>query len=356
MKTRKFLSLIIVFLLSSLATADDQEPPFLWGSLDWSSDGRYLAVVTTGGVHIHNSDDLSLYKVLNEFVSSSIKWSNDGLRLAVGTDDPGRLIIWDLETEEETFLMTLPAVQHRRNFITSIQWSPRDTSLAAASYSGVYIWHFRTPGRVSGITFEGLLSIGFPRIHWRPGGFDIMSGSISNGIAIWNYYTGSLVDFIWNASFNSPARWSPDGNMIAAGRGPVTVWQVKPDVPHDAWDEIGGKRIHRLDYGFGSLQGLSWHPDSTKLAFVFLHGDSGYPPEQDFSRDGALIWDISANTTRLIPGVFIADVSHTDKVIEWSPDGSRLASISIDGRVVIWETSNYEIVAEYAGYRSLLDP
>jgi len=68
MKTRKFLSLIIVFLLSSLATANDKQLPLLYGALDWSSDGRYLAVVTTGGVHFHNSDDLSVYKFLNYFV------------------------------------------------------------------------------------------------------------------------------------------------------------------------------------------------------------------------------------------------------------------------------------------------
>lgn len=357
MRTRKSLALIVLFLLSSLTTAHDQELPWLWGNLDWSSDGQYLAVATFDGIHIHRSDDLSLYKVLKDFKTPTFKWSNDGLRLAVETREPKRVAIWNLETEEETYLWVSSGKSSLH--ITNIQWSPWGTLLAGASEVGVDIWDTETQMLMSQIRYEGLYIGGWPRIHWRPGdtthSFDILTDSIVNGIVIWNQYTGWLVDFIWNSG-NSPARWSPDGNMIAAGDNPVTVWKVKPDNQTQAVGEIGGEKIHRFEYKRGRFEGLSWHPDSTKLAFVFLHGESGYPPEQDFSRDGALIWDLSTGATKLLPGVFIIDMYKTYQAIEWSPDGSRLASVSGDGRVVIWETSNYEIVAEYAGYRSLLDP
>ena len=352
MNTARCLILILFLLLPHLVTARAQEIPMLWGGLDWSSDGRYIAATTDRGVHIHNSEDLSLYKVLTDYNWPAIKWSNAGLRLATATYDPGGVTIWDSESDAEIHLM-IPGDENRGVF--SIEWGPGDTVIAASGFSGVYFWNIESASLMSFATFDGIYEIGYPQIHWRPDGVDIMSGSIANGIAVWNYYTGILVDFIWNASGNSPARWSPDGKMIAAGDGPATVWKVLPDDPTDAWAEIGGERIHKLVYEPGRLQGLSWHPDSTKLAFVFLHAESGYPPERDFSRDGALIWDISTGATKLIPGVFLIDVHHTDKAIEWSPDGSKLAAMSSDGRIVIWETDTYQVIAEYDGYRSLLD-
>jgi WD40 repeat protein len=198
-----------------------------------------------------------------------------------------------------------------------------------------------------------LYTTGTTQIDWRPGGVDIMSGSIVNGIAIWNYYMGNLMDFMWNTyGSNSPARWSPDGNMIAAGDDPISVWKVKPDRQRTAWDELGGELVYRLDYELGRLFGLSWHPDSSKLAFILSYYDGS---ASDLSRDGVLIWDLPSNRTTFLPGVFISDMTQTDKVIEWSPDGNRLAAISSDGRIVVWNAHTYEIVAEYAGYRSILD-
>ena len=103
------------------------------------------------------------------------------------------------------------------------------------------------------------------------------------------------------------------------------------------------------------MKALAGIPTLQKLAFVFLHAESGYPPEADFSRDGALIWDISTGATKLIPGVFLVETGPYSKAIEWSPDGNKLAAISSDGRIVIWETDSYQVIAEYDGYQSILD-
>ncbi|MCY4071248.1 MAG: WD40 repeat domain-containing protein [Chloroflexi bacterium] len=356
MSAMRCLALMLLLLLPRLTTARAQELPQLWGAgLDWSSDARYIAVTTDKGVHIHNSDDLSVYRVVNDWISTAIKWSNHGLKLAFQSEDGLGVTVWDLRSEEETYL-SIYGVQDPVQ-ITSIQWAPESEALAIAFEREVQIHNFEQRTVRLRKSFEALYHIALPQIHWRPGGPEIMSGPFLNGIAIWHRYTGMLIDFIWNREGgNSPLRWSPDGNMIAAGNGPVTVWRVKPGHPHSQWEEIGGERIHEFDYERGRLWGMSWHPDSTKLAFIFSHVESGYPPKRDFSRDGALIWDISTDATRLIPDVFIIDTPyHTDKVIEWSPDGSKLAAVSSDGRVVMWETDTYLVIAEYDSYRSLLD-
>lgn len=351
----KQLCTIVLFFCVFLTSADDDELPLLWGSLDWSSDGRYIAVTTDKGVHIHNSEDLSLYKVLTDYPSTSIKWSNDGLRLAFQSEDGLGVTVWDLKSDEEV-RSTLPGLE-KSVHITSIQWSPESEALAMAFEDEVQIHDLERSTVNSRQSFEALYHIGYPQIHWRPDSMEILSSPFLNGIAVWHRYTGMLVDFISNMDGdNSPARWSPDGNMIAAGNGPVFVWRVKLVNPYDVRVESVRERIHKLVYEPGRFHGLSWNPDSTKLALVFSHAESGYPPKRDFSRDGVLIWDISRGGTALIQGIFIYDTWYpTHKVIEWSPDGSRLAAISSDGRIVIWKDHTYEVLAEYDGYQSVLE-
>jgi len=350
----KWLSCIVLFLTTCIASADDEELPWAFGGLDWSSDGQYVAVGTSRGAHIHNSDDLSLFAVFGDGYVDSVAWSNEGLTLAFNDDAQGHIVLRGIETGYTAHLL-YPTTPSKQEFpARSIVWSTGDSRIAAGCRCGsIGVWDADQQGSGRLINVWPLYSTGTTQIDWRPGGVDIMSGSIVNGIAIWNYYMKNLMDFMWNTyGNNSPARWSPDGNMIAAGDNPINVWKVKPDRPHTAWDEIGGERIHRLDYEHGRLLGMDWHPDSSKLAFIVSHHDS---TALDFSRDGTLIWDISSDSTTLLPGVFIRDMTNTEKVIEWSPDGRRLAAISSDGRIVIWDAHTFEIVAEYAGYRSILD-
>lgn len=349
----RYLAVVLVFFWVGLVNADDEDPPRTLG-LDWSSDGQYIAVATSRGVHIHHSLDLSLFAVLDEVYVHTVKWSIHDLKLAYSADDDEQMVVWDLESRHRTVL-PYPSESAVAGFsATSITWAPRDRMLAVGSRCGeIGIWGVEDQELQRVISIYPLYESGHAQIDWRPGGVDIMSGSIVNGIAVWNYYMGTLMDFMWNTDgSNSPARWSPDGSMIAAGDNPINVWKVKPDRRHTAWDELGGELVNRLDYELGSLFGLSWHPDSTKLAFVASNYQAA---PLDFSRDGVLIWDMAVDETTLLPGVFIADMTLTDKVVEWSPDGSKLAAISSDGRIVISDTDTYEIIAEYAGYRSFLD-
>ena len=122
--------------------------------------------------------------------------------------------VWDLRSDEETYL-TLLRVQEPVQ-ITSIQWAPESEAVAMAFEHEVQIHNLEHSTVNSRKSFEALYHIGFPQIHWRPHRLEILSSPFHNGIAIWHRYTGMLVDFISNMDGgNSPARWSPDGNMIA---------------------------------------------------------------------------------------------------------------------------------------------
>ena len=95
----KRFAMIILFLLSCFAAAQGDTPPGLSGGLGWSSQGRYIAVGTLAGVHIHASDILEELLVLDEsFFVRSIAWTNNDFRIAYEDFDGESLYIYNAAT------------------------------------------------------------------------------------------------------------------------------------------------------------------------------------------------------------------------------------------------------------------
>ena len=135
----KQLTFIVVFMLSGLVAAHDQELPWLYGGLGWSADGQYIAVATSQGVRIHESGDLSLVKVVDEHSKvTTLDWSTEGLKIAYDREYLDGIFVWDLVTEER-FTLAAPGSAG----ISSIEWSPGDAGIAAghSSRREIYIWH-----------------------------------------------------------------------------------------------------------------------------------------------------------------------------------------------------------------------
>ncbi|MCY4064098.1 MAG: WD40 repeat domain-containing protein [Chloroflexi bacterium] len=343
----KSFALVVVFLLS--VTVDTQEDilPWIEGGLDWSSDGEYIAVGTTAGVYIHAGDDLSIVGVLDEtFDVRNLAWSNTDTRIAYNDFTGDRVAIWDLATRERTEIETV-------GWIGDVEWSPTDKNIAATGGHGgfISIWDVETGAERNSISLTQFAPIGTPLMTWSPDGRYIAFGAISNGFVIFNAYTGHIFDFMWHKGIHNPLRWSPDGNLLAARGEQLKIWEINQIYhPHDSVDAFIGDVVYeRADGG-----SPSWHPDSTKIAFV----DTVWSKEDpyDFTGSHAEIWDLASNTNVELPGgVFIAFAYNIYDAIAWSHDGSKLASISSDGRIVMWDARTYKIVAEHKGYPSLVD-
>jgi len=342
----KRLLLTVLFLLSSVVATRADTQPWLIGGIGWSSDGQYIAVGTSAGVHIHASDDLSKVRVLDEsFFVRMVAWSNSDLRIAYEDYDAERVVIRDLATGERSELSA-------NGMIADFAWAPSDKSFAMLAYGGggIKIYNIETEVVETTIRLIQFRGFGTPLVEWGPNGRYIVYGAIANGIAIFNAYTGELVDFIWSQRSTSMVRWSPDGNLLAAGGSGLRIWEINQIYhPHDTVEKFAGDVVYERPGG----SGLSWHPDSSRIAFV----DTVYSDQDslDFSGSHAVIWDLATGAVVELPGVFITETYNTWDTIEWSPDGSKLASISSDGRIIIWDASTYDIIAEYAGYRSILD-
>jgi WD40 repeat protein len=105
------------------------------------------------------------------------------------------------------------------------------------------------------------------------------------------------------------ASWSPDGEYVAIAG---TIWRARTG---ECVRSFSTSRIIR--------KRTSWSPDGQKLAWSMASDDSGI-----------YIWDRSTDTVSNLRG-------HQSSVwcIAWSPDGSQLASGSIDKTLRIWDVN-----------------
>ena len=117
--------------------------------------------------------------------------------------------------------------------------------------------------------------------------------------------------------------WSPDGTMIAGG-GPYGLLKV--------WDTDGNVLIEFPKTG-GTIAAVAWNPDSTQIASSASGSDKVIR-----------VWNV--NNPNFPTGELIATFEgHRDMTfsISWSPDGSQLASGSIEeGIIKIWDTVGFQ--------------
>lgn len=335
------LYIALVFLLCNVVIAHGEDSPIIWGGLDWSADGQYIAVGTTKGVYIHDSTDLSLLKVLDEsFSVHAAAWSNNGLKLAYSDWQVNSITLWDLQSQEKTILKV---PDENTLSITSLRWSPDDRLVLAGNSAedNIYVWDVTAQQIIRIIPIDDYLQIyGHVQIDLSPDGQHIVTGTGQNYGTIWNLDTGKL-EYMWKRpNFIDTIKWNHDDSLIAGGNSIIHVWDVKT-----------GEIVHTLTTEYGKFMGLSWHPNLDQLAFI--HRDGSLP--NDFSLDTVIVWDITTDELIELSGIAFANTLHTDKVIEFSPDGSKLASISDEGKIIIWDTVTYEVIAEYDGYRAILD-
>jgi hypothetical protein len=97
------------------------------------------------------------------------------------------------------------------------------------------------------------------------------------------------------------------------------------------WDAASGRELLTLKGHTGLVYSIAWSPDGTRLATASID-------------QTAKVWDAASSRELLtLKG-------HRSNVwtVSWSPDGTRLATGSLDGTAKVWQAAGAEAVREWA--------
>lgn len=249
------------------------------GPLEFSPDGKYLAVGTTIGLwwyELATMGPVALWETERGMLSA-LKFSSDGALLATGNSDGG-IKIWDVQNHQ-----CLAKMQRMGRFdrASNLVFSPDGQCLAASGgrYDAVYVWHLETGEQVAKFTVDEELQ---PR--YRPPAI--------------------------------PLAFSPDGSILI-GATPENTFSV--------WDiETGERRAH-----------LTGH--SALVFYLFFSPCGEFITSVD--RDGALHkWEVDKLTTK-DPRPLIISMPEATKSVDYtySAEGVLLAATVSGTTLTVWD-------------------
>ena len=140
-----------------------------------------------------------------------------------------------------------------------------------------------------------------------PDGTQVATGGDDGVVRIWNLESGTLDRaFIGHRYGIYLVAWAPEGGLLATHAGADSTTRV--------WDVDAGKERKEFA-GLGWINGLAWSRDGQKLA-------------ASTGGSGKIYVSEGLGTPRLL-----AEVGRAVQVMQWSPDGGRLA-VAADGNPV----------------------
>lgn len=208
-----------------------------------------------------------------------------------------------------------------KDFARSVAFSPNGKFLAAGTEKdGVLIYNVNDWKIVSKLhhsyTVHG--------VEWSPDNKFLATGGISGSIKIWNSdsWTESQVLAISNEAVS--LSWSPNGQFLVAGswsnideNPPLDIWQTSD------WSKIT-TNVYRPRY-------ISFSPDGSLIAISYQTEGIEILSLPDFIRKALLDFSDSEKTVSIFSP-------------SWKSDGSLIAASCGDGRIRIWQTSDWSEV------------
>ncbi|MCB0372451.1 MAG: hypothetical protein KDD31_05550 [Muricauda sp.] len=300
--------LLISLLMSCASSQQQEEHKTLW-TVAWSPDGKYIAA---GG----DQDELKLFDgrtfaliktfPVKDVQLSRVKWHPTQSKLAIITQSRTiKARILDMDSETWTGLKGL------ESGFRALDWNHTGDLLAVSELDDA----------VSIYTIEGALVsrfIGDPKgvadLDWHPNK-NIMV-TVGSQIGIYNQYGDTLRTFKprTKETFLLCVEWHRSGKFFAVGD--YGDFEKGDDKRLQFWD-LDGKKLHEINRSMGEYRNIRWDPNGTKLA-------TASDALRIWSEEAKLL-DESKSTEDYLWGV------------DWSPDGKYIVTSSSMGKIVIWD-------------------
>jgi serine/threonine protein kinase/Tol biopolymer transport system component len=208
--------------------------------------------------------------------------------------------------------------------VTAVAWSPRNAHIATASYDKtVRVWDISHGFGI--ITYQGHWDR-VQSVAWSPDATRIASAGDDSTVQIWDAVTGQQV-LIYRGHSNAvhAVAWSPDGKRIASASEDKSV---------QVWDTSNGGSIFTYRGHAKKVLAVAWSPDGKRVA---SGGEDKSVQVWSPIRDKSSFF----GTLRLTPRGQFGYKGHSGRVngLTWSPNGQRIASVSNDKSMQVWDSS-----------------
>ncbi len=328
----------------------------------WSPDGKRFALTRASRtIEIRRVRDGRLLGSFPGTVSrsSQITWSPDGKTIAWLRDYK---FIQIHRSSDGKFLREIPTTES----VYELKWSPRGNRLAATFRDRVKIWSaMNNPRDRAGPTVQ--IKTGARRTAWSPNGETLATGGDDYSINLWRVRDGSrLFSRGGNLLLHRGPHWSGKSlaTIIGGDRVTVLIWRPRKNkllelknaayaaaakwspngrfyaaTPLDRGktsirDARDGRVLQTLQHGSYRIYELAWSPDGTRIVSV-----TSDTLEVFRVRDGKQI-----HAAR--PGDYMSKVW-------WSPDGRAVIAKSNYGTVYIHRARDMRLLATLKDVRSL---
>ena len=319
-------------------------------TLDWSPDGKFLAIagdVTGGlGLRVYRFDLIALQN-LQQFIPTilpgsivrSVNWSPDGKFLAVGTDSGTQVRIYRFDPITPSLQQVVTATPG--NSPRSVDWSPDGMFLAVGSTNTPFIRVYRfdpIAQTLELLAAPDVIPGAQTYLNWSPDGRFLGTGSTNASIRVYRFDPLASTPLQQVTTQTSPfssgvfsINWSPDGIFLAIGE------LTAPRVSVLYFDSIASSLSLVVSVPndgtstpAGAAQTMNWSPDGRFLAVGF-ESTSGAGPLRVYRFDPTVPSLFQITTPSPVPTGNVRGVS-------WSPDGrflaiGALAADTLDARV-----------------------
>lgn len=324
--------------------------------VSFSPDEQWTAVASDQGVRLYRLPDFTPDRLVIEGAVAHLAWSPDGRQLATsGPNDS--LHIWNTADWTETAVIPGAA--------TALAWHPTAPQLLWGAANGnVSLWDIPAGGLAA--TWSDYRSA-ITGLAWSPDGSLFASASQDNNFYIRNLTAANPLRSPFRQNGVWDLAWSPDGRQIATA-GADGVVRVE--------EAASGQSPHSLNCSGGQPRRLVWLNDAT----LATGSDDGrvrvcplaaQRPTQTLGNHGGiqqLLWlpglgqllsagvrDESLQLWRVSDGqrsqALYDYAGYTlANVLQWSPDGTRLAIGSREGIILVWNLVNEQWEAVMGGH------
>lgn len=303
-----------------------------------------------------------------------VAFSPRGSLLAAGDSD-GTIHIWDLATERMT-----STLEGHTDTVTSLRFTEDSETLFSSSHDGsINSWRAKQPPHPALATID----IDAGKV-WAmaisPDGSRIVVGGQRGFFRVLDLATGKQIAELQGSH---PAtvdclEYSRDGQFIATGswrNNEVIVWRAHDGAMQTSFKAEGHVRAiafspdgKKITAGCDDKLLFVWNTESGELiSKMNAHALSVY--DVSFSPDGKTIVTCSGNWTEAKPGDIklwsadsLEEIARLEghevaiRSVVFSPDGSRLASVSEDGVLKVWDVatkSQQAVMRNSSGARTL---